>query len=450
MFRKAAFAAVIHTLHLQSSLRRVPVKLFASTSTMSSAPLAECRRLIVEANLDAFIVGSGDAHQSEYVSDRDMRRQFVSGFTGSAGTALILEKSAHLWTDGRYFLQATNELSEEWKLMKSGEPSVPELPDWLVQNLKKGQKVGIDARLISTTGAQSLQKTLGDKGVELVSVDANPVDAVWSKYNQPPAPCSPAVVHDVSRAGLTHNEKIEKVQSFIRENNASALVVSMLDEVAWLLNIRGADVQYNPVVISYAVVTLDKTYWFVDSSKVSDGLVQHLGAKVEVRPYEEVEGFLSSLVNRNNNYNDEVRVLVDPSQLNWRLHRALGAAAVSVTSPLTLAKSRKNEAELRGIRQAHIRDGAALTAFLHWLEREVKAAPLTLRETDAMEKLEEFRRRGELHVGPSFPTIAGYGANGAVIHYHSQPSSAARIGTDSLFLLDSGAQYLDGTTDVTR
>ena len=447
MFRKAAFAAIVYSLNCKSNTRRFVENRVAMTSfALNAIKLQECRQQLSLANLDAFIVGSGDAHQSEYVSDNDMRRQFISGFTGSAGTALVMPSKALLWTDGRYFLQASKELSEEWMLMKSGEPDVLELPDWLIKNMQKGQSVGIDSRLISAAGAEGLQKTLAEKGIQLVAVDRNPVDIVWAKYNRPPAPCSPVIIHDVSRAGVLYSEKIDQVRKFIRDSNATALVVSMLDEVAWLFNIRGSDVQYNPVVIAYAVVTLDNTFLFVDSAKLSENVREHLSSGVEVRPYEMVESFLTSLAESS----DDIKVLVDTSQLNWKLSRALGKAAINVTSPISLSKSTKNENELNGIRQAHIRDGAALTAFLHWLEVNVKAAPGAISETDAMAKLEEFRRKCKHHVGPSFATIAGYAANGAIIHYHAEPATAGRIGVDSLFLLDSGAQYLDGTTDVTR
>eukprot|EP01034_Spumella_vulgaris_P025154 gene25154-31577_t len=261
--------------------------------------------------------------------------------------------------------------------------------------------------------------------------------------NQPAAPSSAINVHGVERSGESHQSKIATLQTFVKAVKATAIVVSMLDEVVWLFNIRGSDVDYNPVVISYAVVTLDKAYFFVDPAKVTSTVNEHLGDSVEVRSYEEVESFLTELASKG-------PVVADPSQLNWRLYQALGSSVIDRVSPVTLAKSIKNEVELNGIRQAHIRDGAALTAFIHWLESAVKSAPNSLSEVDAMDKLEEFRGLVKDHRGPSFATIAGYGSNGAIIHYHAERPHASTIGVDSLFLLDSGGQYLDGTTDVTR
>jgi Xaa-Pro aminopeptidase len=405
--------------------------------------LTAVRTVLLENNVDAFIVGSGDAHQSEYVCDRDMRRQFVSKFNGSAGTALILQNAAYLWTDGRYFLQASNELSNDWTLMKSGEPKVLELADWIVENLSAGQSVGIDATLITTSQAKAMKSMFSAKGISLVSVEQNPIDIVWSKTNQPPPPSSSIIVHGEERSGVSHQSKIAALQTFVREAKASAVVISMLDEVVWLFNIRGSDVDFNPVAISYAVVTLDKAFLFVDPTKVSSSVHEHFAEAVEVRPYEEVESFLAQLALNG-------PVIADPSQLNWRLYQALGSSVLDRVSPVTLAKSIKNEVELEGIRQAHIRDGAALTAFIHWLETTVKKSPQSLSEVDAMDKLEEFRGQVKDHKGPSFPTIAGYGPNGAIIHYHAEKHNTAQIGVDSLFLLDSGGQYLDGTTDVTR
>eukprot|EP00605_Chrysophyceae_sp_TOSAG23-4_P002814 GSChrysophyteH1.ASY1.ANO1.3099.1 assembled CDS len=297
-----------------------------SSLTKLGALRASLRRL----RLDAFIIGSADAHQSEYVCDRDLRRAYLSDFTGSSGTALVLEDKALLWTDGRYFLQASQQLSEDWTLMRSGDP-----------------------------GALGLEKALQDKGVTLVAVEENPVDAQW--HDQPGFPLT----------------------------KANALCVSMLDEIAWLFNIRGT------------------AHLFCDETKID----------MCVHPYSSVKN---------------------------------GNKSNHVLSPLTLSKSIKNETELNGIRNAHIKDGVALTAFLCWLEQTVQLHPNSLTEYDVALKLEEFRHKMDGHQYPSFDTIAGYASNGAVIHYKPEKETALKLGVDSLFLLDSGGQYLDGTTDVTR
>lgn len=404
--------------------------------------LERVRLLMKDLNINALIVESGDAHQSEYVADCDSRRSFISKFTGSAGTALICMDKALLWTDGRYFLQAAEELSSDWTLMRMGMPGVHNLPDWLSKNLTTGQKVGVDNWLISAESAKNLRKILEPSGIQLVPLDSNPVDAVWD--NRPNSPVSTMRVHELCYAGVTHQEKIKHVQRYIEEVGAVAMVISMLDEIAWLLNVRGADVAYNPVLIAYVVVTIESAHLFINKKKIDHIAAQHLAGVAVVHEFSEVEAFVTAQAQSG-------RVLVDPTQLNWKLHSVIGDAVMEKTSPITLSKSLKNEAELAGFRDCHIRDGAALTAFLHWLETTVTdpaGEPIT--EYGVTLKIEEFRAKDPMHVCPSFATIAGYGANGAIIHYSPAEGSSATLGTDAPFLLDSGAQYLDGTTDVTR
>lgn len=409
---------------------------------MSDNSLALFRKVLLAKNVDAFIVGSGDAHQSEYVSDADERRQFISKFTGSAGTALILQDSAYLWTDGRYFLQAANELSSDWTLMKSGQPNVLELPEWVVANLTSGQTVGVDPLLIPNGQAKAMKDLFASKGITLVAVEENPVDEIWSQLGRPEVLVKPLRALGLDKTGLSHDNKIAKVQEFLVAQGASALLVTMLDDVAWLLNIRGDDVVFNPVVLAYAVVTLDLTYLFVDPAKATVDVREHLGPKVAILPYGEVKRFLERQAN-------DGKIIMDPAQVNWSLYSAAGESALSRTSPIVLAKSLKNAVELEGFRQCHIRDGAALTAFFHWLEVQVKAGE-KITEFEVTEHIERFRSKMADHVGPSFGTIAGYGPNGAMMHYSPSKEVSATLGTDTMFLCDSGAQYLDGTTDVTR
>lgn len=405
--------------------------------------LAKVREILANGEIDAFIVGSGDAHQSEYVSDNNMRRQYVSKFTGSAGTALILKESAFLWTDGRYFLQASTQLSPDWTLMKSGEKGVLELNDWLVANMKSGQTVGIDAWLLPAAQVKALEKKLKEKGIELKSIAKNPIDEVWSLDGQPSIPKEPVIFMEDAKVGQSLVAKLDNLRKDLAEVGANALVVSMLDEVCWLFNIRGSDVSYNPVVYSYAVVTTDKSYLFVDETKISVEVKKHLGDAVLIQPYDSVEEFLKSL-------SAQGKVWVDANQINWRLYSCLGSSVLDKTSPITMKKSVKNSAELDGMRACHLRDGVALTAFLHWLGKTVKENPFSITEYEAAEKALEFRARMEGHIGPSFDTIAGYASNGAIIHYKPEKETSAKIGDQSLFLLDSGSQYEDGTTDVTR
>jgi Xaa-Pro aminopeptidase len=407
----------------------------------SAQILASLREELAIQGLDAFIVGSEDRHQSEYVCEADMRRQFVSRFKGSAGTALVLKDKALLWTDGRYFLQAENELSSDWTLMKSGQKDVPDMNKWIIDNLTAGQVVGIDSWLVSSSAAKQMETTFEAKGVVLKGVEINPVDLIWT--GRPASPTAPLIVLPSSTTGLTHSEKIKKIRNMMLSSGAVGVLVTMLDDVAWLLNLRGGDIAFNPVFFSYALVTEHTLQLFIDPMKITDTVREHLGPGVELFPYAAIEAALQLLAARG-------KVLVDPSKVSWKLHRILGEAALQEVSSIQLAKSVKNAAELEGMRACHVRDGAALTAFLHWLEVAVTAAPHTINECDVVAKLEVFRGQLAGHVGPSFATIAGYGGNGAIIHYQPAPASCATLGTDSIFLLDSGAQYLDGTTDVTR
>lgn len=391
--------------------------------------------------LDAFIVGSEDRHQSEYVSEADMRRAFVSGFTGSAGTVLVLKDKALLWTDGRYFLQASQELSADWTLMRSGEKGVPDMTTWILSNMAEGQVVGIDSWLVCNAAAQALMGALSSKGVCLRAVETNPVDAIWT--DRPAAPSAPLIILPLSTTGLALSEKVGMVRERIASTGAVGAVITALDEVAWLLNLRGGDIPYNPVFFAYAIITASSVKVFLDLSKVTAEVTAHLGDGVEVAPYEAVEDALKALAL-------EGLVLAEAGKVSWRLFLALGKAAVSQPLPIALAKAVKTKQELDGMRACHVRDGVALTAFLHWLETTVTAAPHSLTECNAADKLEEFRGAMAGHRGPSFATIAGYGAHGAIIHYKPEPATAKTIGTDNVFLLDSGGQYLDGTTDVTR
>jgi Xaa-Pro aminopeptidase len=258
----------------------------------SESNLQKLREILLEQGIDAFIVGSGDAHLSEYVSDADLRRGFISGFDGSAGTALILQDKALLWTDGRYFLQADKQLSPQWTLMKSGQPGVPEMAEWVGQNLASGQCVGVDSMLIPVSEASTLHATFARKGVVLKGVTANPVDNVWAA-TRPAVPPSPILVMDLSKTGKSHDDKIADVRVFIATHTSTAtgtgaMLVTALDDVAWLLNFRGSDITHNPVALAYALVTMSTTYLFIDTDKVTEEAREHWGGDVIILPYTQI------------------------------------------------------------------------------------------------------------------------------------------------------------------
>jgi Xaa-Pro aminopeptidase len=398
--------------------------------------LQSVRVLMKDMKLDAFLLSTGDPHQSEYVTDRDLLVAFLSGVHCSSATIVVTQNEALFWTDGRYFLAASKELGPEWTLMRSLDAGVPTTEDWLSNNTAI-RVVGVDPWLISASRAKQL--TTAFKGTkELVAVADNTVTRVWG--DRPKAPMEPVALHDIKFAGVTHKDKIATVQRAMAAEGVGALLVSMLDEVAWLLNIRGSDIAFNPVCLSYVIVTSQGAQLFIDRHKLCAEVEEHL-LGVEILPYEAVDESLRA-------FGALGKVWVDETQVSWHLASIVESSSVNKMSPITLPKSIKNQAELAGIRAAHVRDGAALTAFICWLHQAVRKGQI-VSEYDVAVKVEEFRARMPLHKGPSFDTIAGYGPNGAIIHYKPKEASAL-LGTDTLFLLDSGAQYLDGTTDVTR
>ncbi|CAL5066519.1 unnamed protein product [Urochloa decumbens] len=428
----------------------------ADPASAGDEKLRSLRRLFARPDvaIDAYIVPSQDAHQSEFIAECFMRRAYLTGFTGSAGTAVVTKDKAALWTDGRYFLQAEKELSHEWTLMRSGNHGVPTTSEWLNDVLPSGCRVGIDPFLFSFDAAEELKDSISDKNHELVLVRGmNLVDEIWGDA-RPRAPKEPTRVHDIKYAGIDVPSKLSFTRSHLAENGCDAVVISMLDEVAWLLNMRGSDVPHSPVFYSYLIVEASTATLFVDSDKVSEDVLKHLEkAGIKLKPYEAIVSEVERLAEKG------AKLWLDSSSVNAAIVTAFKSScpdvengaihAVYNVSPVTLAKSVKNEAEIEGMKNSHLRDAAALAEFWCWLEKEVcKKVPLT--EVEVAEKLLEFRQKQDGFIETSFDTISGYGANGAIIHYRPTPEDCSSVGSDNLFLLDSGAQYTDGTTDITR
>ncbi|XP_022775276.1 probable Xaa-Pro aminopeptidase P [Durio zibethinus] len=438
--------------------------------------------------LDALVVPSEDYHQSEYVSARDKRREFVSRFTGSAGLALITKDEARLWTDGRYFLQATQQLSDQWKLMRIGED--PFIDAWISDNLPREAAVGVDPWCVSVDTAQRWERAFAKKQQKLVQTSTNLVDEVWK--NRPPTEINPVVVHPLEFSGRSVAEKLKDLREKLANAKARGIIITALDEVAWLYNIRGSDVSYCPVVHAFAIVTLNSAFLYADKRKVSSTVsssMQDFG--IEVREYGAVSSDVALLASNQldqdtgvnpglngicendkceaeENYND--LIWVDPASCCYALFSKLDANKVLLKqSPLALAKALKNLVELDGLRNAHIRDGAAVVQYLVWLDKQMqeiygasgyflegegasKKNPEAMKLTEVIvsNKLEGFRASKEHFRGLSFPTISSVGANAAIIHYTPQAETCAELDPDSIYLFDSGAQYLDGTTDITR
>ncbi|OMO99190.1 Creatinase [Corchorus olitorius] len=421
--------------------------------------------------IDAYIIPSQDAHQSEFIAECYMRRAYISGFTGSAGTAVVTKDKAALWTDGRYFLQADKQLNSGWILMRAGNLGVPSTSEWLNDVLAPGGRVGIDPFLFSYDAAEELKEAISKKNLELVYLyDLNLVDEIW-KDSRPSPPNKPIRVHDLKYAGLDVLSKLTSLRAELVGTGSSAIVISMLDEIAWLLNLRGSDVPHSPVMYAYLIIEIDAAKLFVDNSKVTPEVMDHLkNAGVELRPYDSILSEIRRLAAQG------AHLWLDTSSVNaaivetyksardkYLMNRrakikkkgydesnglSVGPTGVYMPSPISLEKALKNPAELEGMRNSHLRDAAALAQFWSWLEEEVHKKMLT--EVDVADKLLEFRSKQDGFLDTSFDTISGSGANGAIIHYKPEPESCSFVDPNKLFLLDSGAQYVDGTTDITR
>jgi Xaa-Pro aminopeptidase len=412
--------------------------------------LSRLRNLMTGSTIDieplfAYIVPSDDAHQSEYIAPRDRRRAFITGFTGSAGTAVITQKEALIWTDGRYFQQAEKELGKDWTLMKDGMPEVLTLTQWLQKNCKQGDRIGVDANLYSTRAWNTLANAFENQGCVLTAVKPNLIDLVWD--NQPSQPNNPVISLDVQFAGKLVDEKLKEVREKMEAQGAKVLVVTALDEIAYILNLRGSDINSNPVFFSYVIITDKDVLFFIEESRVTDEIRTHFtknNVNVQVKKYDEVHSTLEALAK---DTDGKVWVSLGSSQSLTDLvpkekrHQDI--------TPINVMKALKNDVEAQGMRNCHVRDGVALVQYFAWLENEV-LNKRKVTEISGATKLEGFRKTKENFKGLSFGTISGSGPNGSIIHYSPSADSDRDITDQEIYLCDSGAQYLDGTTDVTR
>ncbi len=409
---------------------------------MSDPIIAGIRRYLTEQNLQALVIPSSDPHMSEYLPDHWKLREAVSGFTGSAGNLLVSQDRAGLWTDSRYFIQAESQLNGTGiDLYRMGLPDTPTLWKELITWCPTGSRAGFFGALHSFQEIRSILPVLDAAGIDPVPLETGVIDSLWP--GRPGLPVEPAFEHREQFAGQSVTEKLEHLRQFMETEKADVHVVSLLDDIAWLMNIRGSDIEFNPLVVACALVFTDSARLYVHDGKIPPDLAAKLeGSGVTLAGYDQFLPDLSKLPTGS-------RVWVDADNASWAIMNRLdGRNILEKTSPIALFKAIKNTAELSGMRQSHIRDGVAMVRFLQWMEREVPSGTVT--EISALNQLEKFRKDGDHHVGPSFGTISSYGAHGAIVHYAPTPESDIPIGTDSLYLVDSGAQYLDGTTDITR
>ena len=376
--------------------------------------------------LAAFIFPSTDPHQGEYVPEHWQTRKWISGFDGSAGTAVVTLSDAALWTDSRYYIAAEQQLQgTPFKLMKDGQAETPSILEWLCQQLTENDVVGVDGEVFTETEIEEMQAALGKAGI-MLRTDLDPAEELWT--DRPPIPKNKVEIQPLEFAGESAESKIERVRQALREQKANGILISQLDDIAWLLNLRGSDVHCNPVFVSYVLLTLDEVTLFIDSEKLDDSVKNYLNKiGVRVKPYGEFQ-----------------TLSISPLKGEDKAQKASPLRGGLVGS----LKSIKNAAEIAGFRRAMIRDGVAMVKFLHWLKPAVEAGGQT--ELSIDRKLTALRAEQDLYRGFSFDTIAAYGPHGAIVHYEATPESDVSLEPKGFLLLDSGTQYQDGTTDITR
>lgn len=397
------------------------------------------RNFMRQHNLSAFIVPSTDPHSGEYIPEHWEARKWISGFTGSAGTAVITTEQAGLWTDSRYFLQATEQLADTGiTLFKDKLPETPSVTEWLGSVLAAGDRVGVDGRVTGYAETCELKEDLSRYGLHLV-LAPDPFEELWT--DRPALPRDKVFIHDIRYAGLSCRDKIAQIREAARKSGCTGILISALDEVAWTLNLRGSDVHCNPVFVSYLLITDQSSTLYIIEDKLTESVKKHLEENgVGVKPYPQIE--------------EDLEAAAGTIRLSTGINAAVRAAAGKnaevklLPSPVLFLKAVKNPVETEGFRRAMERDGVAMVKFLRWLKAAVPAGNET--EISIDRKLYEFRAAQEYFRGISFDTIAGYKAHGAIVHYEATPETDIPVKAEGMLLLDSGAQYLDGTTDITR
>ena len=401
--------------------------------------LEALRDLMRSKHIDAVIIPGTDPHQSEYPSEHWKFRDYVSGFTGSNGTAVVTLDDAGLWTDSRYFLQATEQLEGSgFTLRKENIPGEPTVLEWLGEVLDEDAVVGVDGRLFSLIEANRIEMFCAQNGF-MFAPDFRAAEAIWT--DRPARPMNPAFVHDEALAGEDVDSKISRVVDALDAADADGLLITALDEIAWLLNLRGSDVDYTPVVIAFAYVSEDERVLFIDSEKVTSEVKDHLKKYgVKIKDYDDIEKFLGKI-------SSTATVMVDPNRVSDALGQAMICNKTYMASPVIALKGVKNECQIAGFRQAMLYDGAAMVRMMMWLEQNVANG---ITEMDVDRRLQQERAAYASNRGDSFHMIAGYKDHGAIVHYEATDESAYTLAPDGLLLIDTGGQYLEGTTDITR
>lgn len=404
--------------------------------------IAKLKELMKERGIDYYIIPSADYHQSEYVGDYFKGREWISGFTGSAGTVVVTQNEVGLWTDGRYFIQAEKQLQGSGiTLFKMGEEGVPTFIQYIVNNIQSGETLGFDGKVLATNTVLDFEAKLKDKKVNF-NFEFDLVGEIWR--DRPSLPASQVFVLEEKFTGESVEKKLTRVRNILEEENCDVNIITSLDDIAWIFNIRGNDVKNNPVNLAYAAITVDKAVLYIGEEKLNSEVEKYLYKNgVEVRDYFEIYEDMERVSNSN-------IIMMDLNKVNYTIFKKLNPEikVINRSNPSTIMKACKNKVELENLRNSHVKDGVAVTKFMYWLKNSIGKEEIT--EMSATQKLESFRKEQELYIEPSFDTIAAYESNAAMMHYKSTSETDRRLEAKNLFLVDSGGQYFDGTTDITR
>lgn len=395
-----------------------------------------------EQEIDIYLIPTSDFHESEYVGAYFKARKFMSGFTGSAGTLVVTHTQAGLWTDGRYFIQAEAQLKNSGiDLYKMGMKDVLNIEDFIIEKMPQGGKLGFDGRVVNSRMGLKLEEKLKEKNASII-YDRDIVNDVWS--DRPALSCEPAFLLDIQYAGKSREEKLEDLRKKMEQEKADIFILTCLDDIAWLFNIRGNDIPYNPVILSYIIITKEKGYFFVNENALNLEIKKALEAdNIEVMPYDKIYDFVKQI-------SKTEAVLLDKNKVNYAIVRNLKPEVkiIDKTNPTTLAKAVKNEIELENLRKSHLKDAVAVTKFMYWLKKNVGKETIT--EITASDYLENLRKEQEGFIELSFDTISAYQEHAAMMHYSATEDTDVQLKAEGLLLVDSGGQYYEGTTDITR
>ncbi len=404
--------------------------------------ISALRALMEEKGYDAYLIPTDDNHQSEYVGEHFKARAFMTGFTGSAGTAVITKTEAGLWTDGRYFIQAANQLEGSGvTLFKMGQPDVPTLEDYIADVIPEGGTLGFDGRVVAMGEGQALMSALLPKNGK-IDYSADLVDKIWE--DRPPLSEKPAFALGIEYTGESTADKLTRIREAMKQEGANVHILAALDDICWTTNLRGDDIEYFPLLLSYAIITMEDMKLYVDKRKLTAEMKETLAKDgISIHPYNAVYEDVKNL-------KAEDSVLVDPSRLNYALYNNIpkGAKVIEKMNPEVLMKAMKNDTELKNIINAHIKDGVAVTRFMYWLKKNIGKTKIT--EISAAEKLDSFRKEQEGYLWQSFEPICGSGEHAAIVHYAATPETNVPVTTNGLFLTDTGGGYMEGSTDITR